>query len=220
MGRRPSAPAEKRHTPAFTAQSASRRFRARRRLDRLRLDGCYAQAWQGLRALSSTLASSRHEVSDLGGPLLGRARKAPVDGHARHQLVVEEAVVLLLGIPYGRAYGRASAGRRRAALSCASTSTAADRSPRGPERGGGARPPSTGSGVPRARGGSSTRTASRTRPLSPLEQRAFWTSRARGALSLSRREGVSSSFALARAARLISPRDPRRDVFDAAGIRG
>jgi hypothetical protein len=49
-----------------------------------------------------SLASSRHEVSYLGGPLLGLARKAPVDGHARHQLVVEEAVVLLLGIPYGR----------------------------------------------------------------------------------------------------------------------
>ena len=37
---------------------------------------------------------------------------------------------------------------RWSAESCASTSTAADRSPLGPERSGGARPPSTGSGVP------------------------------------------------------------------------
>jgi hypothetical protein len=64
------------------------------------------------------------------------------------------------------------------------------RSPRGPERGGGARPPSTGSGIP------------------------CWAPEVRCRFHA---VGVSSSFAVARAARLISARDPRRDVFDAAG---
>src|SRR3954470_18569722 len=38
---------------------------------------------------------------DLGRALLRLARKAPLDGHARQQLVLDEAVGLLLGLPHG-----------------------------------------------------------------------------------------------------------------------
>src|ERR1700730_14833280 len=48
-------------------------------------------AGQGLR---------RQQIRDLGGALLWAPRKAPLDGHARHQLVLDETVELLLGFPY------------------------------------------------------------------------------------------------------------------------
>src|ERR1700730_10524340 len=42
----------------------------------------------------------RQQMRDLGGALLWSPRKAPLDGHARHQLVLNDTVGLLLGFPY------------------------------------------------------------------------------------------------------------------------
>src|SRR5450756_1631428 len=55
----------------------------------------------------------RRQVDDLGGALLGLACEAPLDGHARHQLLMQEAVRVLLGLPHGRDQDSALGRSRR-----------------------------------------------------------------------------------------------------------
>ena len=52
----------------------------------------------------------RLKVGDLGDALLGMALEPTLDGHARQEHVVDEAVGALLGIPHGR-YQVAALGR-------------------------------------------------------------------------------------------------------------
>ncbi len=58
------------------------------------LDGARDNASEPLRAPVALLPLD--EINDLGGALLGLARKAPLDRHVRHQRVFYEAVCMLL----------------------------------------------------------------------------------------------------------------------------